>query len=50
MIAVVALIPKVTGIRMAIPVVGPIPGRTPISVPINTPMKQKRIFSHEAAT
>jgi len=50
MIAVVALIPKVIGIRIATPVVGPIPGSTPIKVPINTPIKQNRRFSKDEAT
>ncbi len=31
---------KVMGSSMAIVAVGPIPGRTPIKVPSNTPMKQ----------
>jgi hypothetical protein len=35
---------KVAGSRILIVPEGPIPGRTPIKVPINTPKKQKRIF------
>jgi hypothetical protein len=35
-------IPKVTGKRMAIVPTGPIPGRTPINVPMKTPIKQNR--------
>jgi len=37
--------PKVVGSNMAIAPVGPIPGRTPINVPINTPTKQYRKFT-----
>ena len=44
MMAVVAFIPKVMGMRIATPVIGPMPGRTPRSVPINTPIKQKKRF------
>ena len=36
--------------RIAIPEVGPIPGRTPISVPIKTPIKQYSKFVAEKAT
>ena len=37
---------NVKGRRMAIVAVGPMPGRTPIKVPVNTPMKQaKRFFN-----
>jgi hypothetical protein len=36
--------PKVTGIRMAIVPAEPIPGSTPIMVPIKTPMKQYNRF------
>lgn len=36
----VGLIPKVRGIRIEMVPTGPIPGRTPIRVPINTPIKQ----------
>jgi hypothetical protein len=32
--------PKVAGKSMAIVPIGPIPGRTPINVPTNTPTKQ----------
>jgi hypothetical protein len=40
---------KVIGRSMAIVAVGPMPGRTPISVPSSTPMKQKpRFWSVEA--
>jgi hypothetical protein len=35
-------IPKVTGRRREMVATGPIPGRTPIRVPINTPKKQKK--------
>jgi len=38
--AVVGERPKVKGRRMAIVPVGPIPGKTPIKVPTNTPIKQ----------
>ena len=40
MIAETGLIVKVAGIRIATAPDVPIPGRTPISVPIRTPMKQ----------
>jgi hypothetical protein len=42
MIAEVGSIAKVTGMRIAIVATGPMPGRTPIRVPIDTPMKQAR--------
>ena len=42
MIAVVAFKPKVIGMRMATPVVGPSPGSKPMRVPNVTPMKQKK--------
>jgi len=35
---------KVTGKRMDIAPIGPIPGRTPTRVPIRTPKKQDRMF------
>ena len=37
MSADVGFIPNVTGIRSAIPAEGPIPGSTPMIVPMNTP-------------
>jgi len=42
MIEEVAVILKVTGSKIDIVAVGPIPGRTPISVPIKTPTKQAK--------
>jgi hypothetical protein len=36
---------KVIGRSIAIVAVGPMPGRTPTSVPSTTPMRQKRRFS-----
>jgi hypothetical protein len=40
----------VAGKRMEMVATGPIPGRTPIRVPINTPKKQKRRFVGIKAT
>jgi hypothetical protein len=37
--------PKVVGRRMDMAPVGPMPGRTPINVPINTPIKQYKKFT-----
>ena len=49
MMAGVVSMLKVIGRSMAIVAVGPIPGRTPIRVPINTPAKQaKRLVSVNA--
>jgi hypothetical protein len=39
---VTGFIPKVTGKRREIVAVGPIPGNTPMRVPIRTPRKQKK--------
>jgi hypothetical protein len=36
------LVPKVPGNNIAIAPVGPMPGKTPMSVPIRTPIKQYR--------
>src|SRR5829696_4087347 len=41
--------PSVRGMRTATPVVEPSPGRTPITVPARTPMKQKSRFSTVSA-
>jgi len=41
---------KLIGRRRAIAPAGPIPGRTPTSVPSKTPKKQKRRFIGRAAT
>jgi hypothetical protein len=49
-IEVVKSIPKVTGKRMEMVATGPIPGRTPIKVPINTPKKQKKRLLRLQAT
>ncbi len=50
MIAAFGFRPKVSGIKSATPVIGPIPGRTPISVPRKTPMKQSSRFIGVPAT
>jgi hypothetical protein len=44
------LIPKVTGRSIEIVPTGPIPGRTPISVPMKTPTKQYSRLAAEKAT
>jgi hypothetical protein len=41
---------KVVGNRIAMAPVGPIPGKTPIRVPIKTPMKQYKMFAGMRAT
>jgi hypothetical protein len=43
-VAVTGEIPIVIGRRIAIVPTGPIPGRTPINVPRNTPTRQKKRF------
>jgi len=48
--AEVGLIPKVRGKSIEIVPTGPIPGRTPIRVPINTPAKQYNRLLTEKAT
>ena len=40
------VIVAVTGIKSATPLIGPIPGKTPTAVPINTPMKANIILCH----
>jgi hypothetical protein len=50
MIAETGLIPNVIGKSNEIAPAGPIPGRTPISVPIKTPIKQYSKFVAEKAT
>lgn len=45
MIAEVGPIGKVRGSKMAMVAVGPSPGRTPINVPIMTPMKHAKRLS-----
>ncbi len=50
MMAVVAEIPYVMGRRIYMVATGPRPGRTPISVPMNTPMKQKKRLLGSQAT
>jgi len=42
--AVTGEMPKVIGNKIDIAPTGPIPGNTPISVPISTPIKQKKIL------
>ena len=49
MMAVTGSIPNVVGKRMEMVAEAPIPGKTPIRVPINTPMKQKRRFCSVSA-
>jgi hypothetical protein len=44
------LIPKVIGKSIAIAPAGPIPGRTPMSVPKRTPIKQYNKLARENAT
>ena len=41
---------KVTGSNIAIVAIGPMPGRTPINVPIRQPNRQNRRLSGVAAT
>src|SRR5919108_3282603 len=43
-------IPKVIGNNIAIVAMGPIPGSTPISVPIRAPRKHSPKFLNESAT
>jgi hypothetical protein len=43
-------IPKVTGNKREMVATGPIPGSTPIRVPINTPRKQKKRLVRLKAT
>ena len=48
--ALTGLIPNVIGKRRDMVPVGPIPGRTPIKVPMNTPTKQYAKLEIEKAT
>jgi hypothetical protein len=50
MIEPTGVICRLMGRRIAIAPAGPIPGRTPMSVPRNTPTKQKRRFIGVVAT
>jgi hypothetical protein len=50
MMAEAGLMPKVTGRSIEIAPMGPIPGRTPMSVPIKTPIKQYARLATEKAT
>src|SRR6478736_2968598 len=47
--AAVGSSPKVSGSRIAMVAIGPIPGRTPISVPSMQPAKQSRILVGDSA-
>lgn len=40
---------NVTGNKIAVPVVGPNPGKTPTSIPMETPSKQYSRFDHVSA-
>ena len=40
---------NVTGKSIAMAAIGPIPGRTPMTVPMNTPTKQYQRFVKETA-
>jgi hypothetical protein len=50
MMEVTGFIPKVTGMRSEMVATGPIPGKTPIRVPIRTPEKQNRRLFNVKAT
>jgi hypothetical protein len=50
MMAATGEIPKVTGSKIDIAPTGPMPGRTPIRVPISTPKKQAIRFEGWRAT
>jgi hypothetical protein len=45
MMAPAGLMENVVGSNNAIAAVGPMPGRTPMSVPTKTPIKQKKRFA-----
>jgi len=49
-IEVTGFIPKVMGNRREMVATGPIPGRTPIKVPIRTPKKQNKRLVKVKAT
>src|ERR1044072_7139761 len=50
MIAVTGSMPKVSGSRIADVAAGPSPGRTPISMPMTTPIRQYRRFAGSSTT
>lgn len=50
MMAVTGEVRNVIGKRIDMVPTGPIPGKTPISVPINTPMKQDKRLAGVRAT